>query len=149
MSQGYASAGLPLDLPWKLWTPTLVDITLGNGTQVARFVGESGGLIVAHYELLFGSSTTIDGGNPTISTPLTASASYTTPRNHLGPAYMNDAGSTAFPGMVRLESATTFSLSVFNPSGTHVENISVSATVPMTWEDGDLLSFTAIFEAAA
>lgn len=149
MSQSYASAGLPLDLPWKLWTPTLVNITPGNGTQVARFVGESGGLIVAHYELLFGSSTTIDGANPTFSTPLTASASYTAPRNHLGPAYMNDSGSNAFPGMVRLESSTTFSVSVWDATNPHVSNVSVSATVPMTWADGDLLSFTAIFEAAA
>ena len=135
---------------WTTWSPSYTNLTIGNGTVVARYRPAKHGddTIIAVFELLFGSATTIDGGNPTISTPVTAASSYTTPRHHIGPAYIQDTGSLARPGMVRLESTTTFSVSVFDASATYLSNASITATIPMTWTTGDLLSFTATFEAA-
>lgn len=149
MSQGYASAGVLDPEEWQDWTPTYANFTLGNGTMIARYIlAEAGRLIVARLDLTFGSTTSIDAQNPTFSTPVIASSAYTFPRNHVGSAYINDAGSDAFPGQVRLESASTFSVSVFRADSTYASNDSLAAAVPMTWAENDGLSFTVDYEPA-
>ncbi len=147
MSQGYASEGLPLNLPWKLWTPTYENITVGNGTEVARFVGEPGGLIVAQWMLTFGDSTTM-GSTHTISLPLPSDISFTALRLNLGPALLFENGGTLTHGYVKRTTATLVALRVFTAGSTYLQEAVLTATVPHTWGTLDIASFNIKYEAA-
>lgn len=131
---------------WQTWTPTYTNLTVGNGTVVSRYV-QIGKTIHAVFEITFGSTSSM-GTGPTISLPVTAASTYTTPRHNLGPAYILDAGTIAFQAAVRLESTTTASVGVLAAGATHLTQANITATVPMTWTTSDLLSFTASYEAA-
>ena len=133
---------------FKSWIPTYTNLTVGNGTIVARF-NEEGNRVIGYWELVFGSTSSIDGTNPMISLPVTATSLYTFPRHAVGPGQVFDtSGGATFPGVVRLESATQFSIAVFNAAATYLSNRNLTATVPMTWATGDILSGTFVFEGA-
>ncbi len=145
MSQSYASAGIPLDPPWRDWTPTYVNFTLGNGTVVARY--KPGNLIVARFNLVFGSTTTIDGTDPRFSMPVLAASDYDF-TDVLGVADMHDAGADQYPGVVRAFDTNEFIITASEVTGTYGHHIAISATVPFTWATSDTISFLAIYEAA-
>ena len=132
---------------WKTdWTPAYVNITVGNGVVVARYV-EIGDFIVAQYMLTFGTTTTM-GSSPTISLPVTADTSFTALRMNLGSAILFEDGIGLKHGFVRRVDSTTVRPFVFKADGTYLESDLVSATVPHTWGTNDILSFTIIIEKA-
>ncbi len=136
---------------WTTWSPSYTNLTIGNGTVVARYRPASAGddTIIAVYELTFGSTTTIDGANPTISTPATAASTYTFPRTVAGPALaFDDTAGATFTAQVRLESSTTFSIAVHNAAATYLSHRNLDATVPFTWAVDDVFSLLATYEAA-
>ena len=139
----YIDAMVGLD--WQAWTVTYGNLTLGNGTEVARYV-EIGDLIIAQYSLVFGSTTTIDGSAPTISTPVTAAAGAS--HYAVGQALIEDSGVGWFDASVKLESTTTFKIQVGGAAGTYVTSVSISATVPITFTTSDKIGFVAIYEKA-
>ncbi len=134
-------------ITWTDWSPTPTDLTVGNGTEVARFT-KANKLIVAHYSLTWGSTTSIDAGNPKISLPVNASAQYDFPHVEVGLTRFVDSGTGTFIGRCRLESASTFSFGASDATSTYLTTTSISATVPMTWTTGDRMNFMAIYEAA-
>ena len=146
-SIGLLVVGQITGLPWRTWSPTYTNLTIGNGVVVARY-SRIGDLVVAVFELVFGSTTTVDGAGPTVSLPVTAASTYTFPRHGVGAAYVHDTGTAVFTAQVRLESSTTFSVGVHDATATHLTHAGIAATVPMTWTTNDLLSFTATYEAA-
>ncbi len=150
MSQSYASAGVedPSHGTYEDWTPAYTNITVGDGDVVSRFVELPGGFIAVHYELAFGSSTTIDGTGPTISTPVTAASHYTDNQNWIGGSMIVDTGTSFFTGIVRFSTVDRFEILALDTSQAHVRGAELSATVPMTFADGDFLSFGARFERA-
>ncbi len=150
MSQSYASAGIPLDPDWQDWTPTLVNMTKGDGTITSRFVqtpSAGAELIVAHFDFTLGSTSTI-GTGPTISVPVTASSTYLFPLNHVGGAVLENTGTETLIGKVRLDSATTFAIVAQRITVNFIRDDSLSATNPFTWASGDVIAFTAKYEAA-
>jgi hypothetical protein len=133
---------------WRTWTPNYTNLTVGNGTVVAR-VAEIDGLIEVRYRLDFGSTTTIDGTGPTISLPVTASTTGIDANGPpLGLASMKEAGGAHSVGQTFLPSSTTFEIFVTNTAGTYGLPASVTATVPFTWGENDIFAFTATYEAA-
>lgn len=129
------------------WSPSYGNLTVGNGTVIARYA-RAGNVIHAWYQLTFGSTTSIDATNPTISLPATASSSYTVSRTFLGHAYLFDTGSANYDGKVRLQSTTTVSIGVDAAGSTYVQQNNISASAPHTWATGDIISWYAIYEAA-
>ncbi len=150
MSQSYASAGIedPSHGTYKDWTPAYTDLTVDNGTVVSRFTELPGGLVIVHYELEFGSGTTIDGTGPTISTPVTAASTYSDNQNWIGGAMILDSGTSFFTGVVRFSTADRFEVLALDTSQAHVRGDELESGVPMTWTTGDKLSFGARFERA-
>ncbi len=134
---------------WQTWTPTYTNLTVGNGTVVARYT-QDGKTVVAVFELTFGSTTTIDGTGPTISSPVTATSAYTDiKRIWAGGGLVQDATAFAtFPAFVRFPTVTTLEVLLHNTAGTYGKGSQPSATIPMTWAVNDILSFTATYEAA-
>ncbi len=141
---GYMDAIVGLD--WTTWTPTYTNLTIGNGTVVARYV-QIGDTVIAYYDLTFGSTTTIDGTDPTISKPVAALAGYgsTVP---FGSARLLDSGSADHVGSVREIIGTNFNVQVDKVDGTYTVATAISATVPFTWTTNDKLVFIATYEVA-
>ncbi len=149
MSQSYASAGIPLDPVWQTWTPTFTNLTEGNGTVIARYV-QLGKVIHARFEITFGSTTTIDGSGPTISTPVTATSAFADDRNNIGGVYILDSGTGVFLGAMRLSTIDRFQPLVLNhqTNVTYIRDDVLTSAIPMTWTTSDMLTFTATYEAA-
>lgn len=125
---------------WTDYTPTTT-FTEGNGTIVARY-SRVGNTVRVFFEFTLGNTSSVPA-NPTVTLPpglAAATATYTFPRNHVGQAYLFDTGGSpnARPGLVRLESTTTVSVSAIDASATYAANASVSSTVPFTWATGDI-----------
>ena len=133
---------------WKAWTPTLVELTKGNGTIVARYT-QVGGLVVARFEWTFGSTSAIVSSANTVSLPVTASSTgYTDAADPLGTVTIRDAGTDTFTGLLEFASTTTVQTRVHKADATYTKSAGITSSVPMTWTTNDILAFVAIYEAA-
>lgn len=128
------------------YTPTLTNVTLGNGT-VAGAYQRVGRYCVVGVHLGFGSTTSVSGLIG-IGLPFTASTGLTTrsiPNFALG-----DTGVTTYlsAGIVA-ESYTKVDLYVVNAAGTYANiGTGTSATVPHTWGNTDEIYGTVIYRIA-
>jgi len=127
---------------WTAWSPSYAGITVGNGTVEASYM-QLAKLVVCHYRLTWGSTTSFSG-TPQVILPV---ASYGYALNDtLGDAafYDSSVGSASRePGGVFYSSSDeVFFVRASTTSGT------VNATSPFTWATGDTLSFTATYRAA-
>lgn len=127
--------------PWQAWTPTYTNITVGNGTVSARYQ-QIGKLVNVEYRLIFGSTTTI-ASPARISPPSTIYLAQYFAFNGV----ILDNGVAAYKMWVDPPSNSLFELAVETATGTYVGAAAVSATVPMTWTTGDILTFRATYEA--
>ena len=133
-------------LPWKVWTPTYANLTIGNGTVVARYV-QIGSLVVARFEWTWGSTSSWDSTAATITLPIAMHASGYTDTNPIGVANFRDTGTNSFVGWAEVSSGNV-ALRVQNASGTYTTMSAPSSTVPMTWTTNDILAWTVTYEAA-
>jgi hypothetical protein len=140
-----ASGIIQLEPAWLAWSPTLTNLTLGNGTIVARYT-RVGDLVTAHFTFTLGSTSAV-GSNPFVTLPVTA-ANYTFGRNVVGTGYILDSGTADFSAVARLRSSTTASWSALNASSTYLRQVNLSSTIPMTWTTSDVLMFAITYEAA-
>lgn len=137
----------PTDGSWTTWSPSYANLTVGNGTVVARYF-QVGKLVVARWTITFGSTSTM-GTGPTVSMPVTAaSTGYVLADHSLGPCSILDSGTARFEGQVYYNSTTTVLLTVSTASGTNLTQGQITSTVPMTWTTSDKVSFLATYEAA-
>lgn len=127
---------------WAAWTPTFTNFTLGNGTQVARYV-QIGDTIICYWKVDFGSSTAVSGA-VTISAPVTAHTSAVS-RLSVGTARFTDNNGSTFAGQATLSSSTVLALSWVDTNGA-VQT--TSSTTPFTWVTSDTISLSATYEAA-
>lgn len=132
---------------WTTWSPSYSNLTVGNGTVVARYT-QIGKTIIAHFEFTLGSTSAV-GSNPGISLPVSMSATYLNTLNVVGWCQCNDDDGSVFYGPVRINtSAEQFRPVVGSAGGTYLGQTSITATVPMTWTTDDTLVFSATYEAA-
>jgi hypothetical protein len=137
-----AAAGSQLDGDfggiWETYTPSNTNITVGNGTQAARFT-RIGDTIHWSYELLWGSTTSF-GGTIQVGLPAAALSSF----KHAGGGVIEDAGTRDF--LAGLMTANTTSVFVIHSESGNVGR--VDATNPMTWTTSDRLVVGGTYEAA-
>lgn len=131
---------------WTTWAPTYANLTIGNGTVVARYI-QVGKLIVCYWAFQLGSSSAV-GTNPEVLVPVAASSSILFPRNTVGALGIEDVGTAQFQGQVQLTSTTVFGLFVTGVGGTYATKTAITASVPMTWVTTDFMWFSALYEAA-
>ncbi len=133
---------------WGTWVAAYVNLTVADGTVVSRFV-QIGKTVHAKFELTFGATTTIDASAPTISVPVTSTSLYTNElRLWIGGAQLLNSGFATHPGLARLASTSTFEVMVYKADATYTTIVPISATVPHTWGEFDVLSFAATYEVA-
>jgi hypothetical protein len=120
---------------WTSWTPTLTNLTLGNGTLAAAYrrVGKTGDL---RFAFTLGSTSAV-GTNPQFSLPFTLNSTIASSGLQLiGPATLVDSGTARRMGAIQADTSTTVSIIQINATPAVA---SITATSPWTWTTGDML----------
>jgi hypothetical protein len=132
--------------PWQAWSPSYTNLTIGNGTVVARYQ-QIGKLVNVYYRLVFGSTTSFTS-YPLISTPVTAAQSDLL---FSGTSMLADASAgTIFSGLVWSELGGN----AFQPLMNRVDStysyvaFLTANTLPMTWTTSDVMLMRYTYEAA-
>jgi len=131
-----AASGETTGLKWggtyAAFTPTRSNITVGNGTEIARYqkVGKTTNVF---YQLTLGTTSSI-GSTPSITAPTTPAQSVF----YAGFTMMQDTGNTTYFGSVLILGGTAYPQAQV-ASGTYTNAANVSATVPFTWGNTDVL----------
>jgi hypothetical protein len=135
----------PAHTAWTDWSPSYANLTVGDGTVVARYT-QIGKTIVADFTFTLGSTSAV-GTGPTVSLPVNANTSnYTLGLNLVGTALMGGVTATPRTGMVRLATGQVMEPFAQTSSGTYTQIVGVTAAVPLTWATGDVLYMRAIYE---
>lgn len=127
---------IPYDVDATSYTPTLTNVTLGNGA-IAGIYQRLGSYVVFGVHLSFGSTTSVSGLIG-ISLPFTAAAGAST-RSLVNLAYA-DTGTNTFNGIGQiLENATKMDCYAILTNATYASIAAspTSATVPHTWANTD------------
>lgn len=120
---------------WQTYTPTLTNITLGDGTLYGEYI-DIDGLIFARAKLTLGSTTVISS-DPRIGLPVTATDEGS------GSAYFVDASTSAlYPALARHGTTQFIPRTGASPSAL------LTATVPFTWDEGDIIRCSATYRRA-
>lgn len=139
---GAAWSGVgPTSGAWRSWTPTLTNMTQGNGTVVARYM-RVGRMITYKFQFTLGSTSTI-GTNPTFSVPVTAAAQGELDMCHT--RLLDNSPFTRYFGWS--VGATTSTIQI----GQSVIDtlVSITATDPFTWAVNDQIFVSGTYEASA
>lgn len=125
---------------WTAYTPSNTNVTVGNGTQTARYA-KIGKTVFVSYRLVWGSTTSFVG-SPTIGLPSTTNSFV------MAPALLTDSGTSNFYGSIdALSGSTGVSPRSTTVSGSTVRHDSfVNATTPFTWTTNDVLAFSLTYE---
>jgi hypothetical protein len=138
-----ASTGLKWDNDaWTSFTPTITNLTLGNGVLNARYK-QIGKTVIFSIVVTFGTTTSI-AGSLTFTKPVTSQAGNTLD----GYCVYNDSGTDWILGYFIDTSATTFAITAANASVTYVKSTTLSSTVPFTWTTNDNIRINGTYEAA-
>ena len=128
---------------WSSWTPTLTNMTLGNGTVTAKYI-QIGKTVTARFRFLLGSTSAI-GTSPTITLPVTSADVSTL--GILGNGF-GTSNATAYYLSARRDSSTTSQLVAWNSAGTYLTTTGITASVPNTWTTNDYIDIYMFYEAA-
>lgn len=121
---------------WTAYTPTLTNITLGNGTVTARYV-QIGKLVIGSVNFTAGTTTTYAAGNLSISLPVNAQGIATA-----GTGSVNN-GTGASRRLINVQSSAASAAVAFTYEGNTVTN-----TVPFTFGTSSQILFQFMYEAA-
>jgi len=131
------------DVVWTDWSPTLTNLTLGNGSVLAKYQ-RIGRVIFYRFQFTYGSSGSAVGTNPQFSLPVAAAAG-NGDTDVFGDCNYKDTGTANYRGQAWFVSATTARI-VYFPAGGAAAN--VTATAPHTWASTDVIYVTGFYEAA-
>lgn len=135
---------------WQSWTPTITASggggpAIGDGTYACKYT-QIGKTVICRFSITLGSTTTFGSGIVRFSVPVTPENSG---KIGVGSAYIEDAGSQAYLGMVELTPSTsTIEFSYHSTSGSGRSSyVSGSLGQPFTWGVGDYINATFTYEA--
>jgi hypothetical protein len=124
------------------WTPTVSGITTGNGTTVARYI-RIGKFITGYYRFTLGSTSAVTG-RIIFTLPVTP----ITGDYRIGmTAFAVDTGVAGYTLAADTAGADLY-MNAVTTSGTYAAWAPTSATVPITWGNGDYISIQFFYEAA-
>lgn len=123
---------------WQAFTPSFTNVTVGNGTVIAKYV-QIGKTIIGRVGFVLGSSSSVSG-SVSFTLPSPANTDYA--NNYpIGQLYIEDTGVTGYMGYIQAVGSPTVIASLFamNASATYVtvSGSPVNATTPFTFAAGD------------
>jgi len=134
--------GLVWTVYTPIWTASVTNPSIGNGTIVGRYK-QIGKTTFVSMKLTMGSSTTFGSGNWHVTLPVTA---VNTDAVILNTVFYQSSGSHFYQGMSWTVAYPTYVILVVNQGAT--ESLGVTDTIPFTWASGDTLTITGSYEAA-
>jgi hypothetical protein len=141
-----AASGAATGLSWSgastSFTPTLTNITLGNGTSTASYV-RVGNLICLTGKITLGSTTTIAAGAK-ISLPVNAKLA----KVQSASVHYQDTGTNDIVGFFLIDAVSTARFYVIDASATYSVYQGISATIPFTWASTDEIIYNLVYEVA-
>lgn len=143
ISQSWIGQGIPQ--AWLAYTPTLANITLGNGTSVGAYI-QIGKTVHFRWTFTYGSSGSAVGTAPTFTLPVAPTGMTANGGWMYGQAY--DASGQGYPICAVYVSSSTMLLKCFNATFTYVLNDTITATVPFTWANGDIIQISGTYNVA-
>jgi hypothetical protein len=144
---GFSGTGTG-DGTWTTWTPTLTNLTLGNGTKTGRYM-QIGKTVHFRFSFKLGSTSAV-GTAPSFSLPVTAAAAVSTEANSepLGNVVFVDSAVSRYTGICVLSGTTDGLIYNLAVNGTYPTFNNVTATTPITWGTSDEITVTGTYEAA-
>ena len=124
---------------WTSYTPTVTNITLGNGTLVGKY-HQIGKTVHLYVKLTFGSTTSFSGSNPGFTLPINNADSTGQVQVAGG---ISDAG-VLYPAII-LISQTLFNCYTMQ-NGSFLPYAAMNSTSPMTWTTNDYLTVRFTYE---
>jgi hypothetical protein len=142
---------------WQTWTPSYTNVTVGNGTESAKYV-KIGNYVSGKYILTLGSSSAI-GSAAAITLPTTPTGDYIADQI-LGNATFIDTGNAVYIGIIAFSSPNTVifrTIAVTTTIPSTPINFAVNAkvnatqnltsTAPFTWGTGDSITCNFFYES--
>ncbi len=133
------ATGLKWGGAWSDWTPTLTNITKGNGTTVARYI-QIGKVVHFYFRFTMGSTSSM-GSAPYFSLPSTPAYAF------MATSQIGDYGTTNYIGMSDVSGANVY-LAAQYAAATYIYYIFVNSTTPMTWTTNDSIAVWGTYEVA-
>lgn len=130
---------------WRTYTPTIANLTLGNGTNVGAYT-TIGQTVLFRWTFTLGSTSAV-GTAPTFTLPIapagmTAAVGWITGK-------MNDNSATQpYPLTANFVSGSTMLLHSINASFNQALDDTITATVPFTWAVSDVIQVGGSYEMA-
>jgi hypothetical protein len=130
---------------WIPYTPTLTNMTLGNGTINAAYM-RTGKTVHVAFRFLLGSTSSIGAsGGKSVSLPLTVKDTNYAIFDVMGVGTANYPGIT--PILPVFYIGNTVLLLAQRVNTTYIDTPDISNTIPFTWVAGNTLSFHLTYEA--
>jgi len=129
---------------WTTWSPTVTNVTKGNGTEVARYC-QIGKTVFFEYSFTLGSTSSITN-SVVVSAPVSYKGSLTFAP--VGNVLSEDKDTTFYSGSVLLQASTNNLLPYADlSSGTYATQQNLNTTVPFTWANTDRFFMSGSYEA--
>jgi hypothetical protein len=144
-----AASGQATGLQWggtyTAYTPTLTNLTIGNGTLSAKYL-RVGKMCHVEISVVFGSTTSITGAGPQITVPFNAAVlgNY----HYAANTTFQDSGTANTIGGAVFVSVNSLYLVALLTNGTYMAESAVTATVPFTWTTNDRITISHVYEVA-
>lgn len=144
----------PLPQAWTSYTPTVTNLTTGDGTLASSYV-QFGKTVIYRGRFTFGSTSSV-GGVLTVTLPVTAKGSTYATREPLGVGMVFDNNvSETYLTTVIYASTTTVKLTVLttrsgaNPVfNDNSASRDITTGTPIAYATSDIITWEAIYEAA-
>lgn len=157
-SFNWSNAGVPFvnSLPiretrWLFWTPQFTNLTVGDGTLLAKYKISGDRMIDFHMTFQLGSTSAVSTSPfatlPIASTSSAYSAGASPQFSTIGPAKLLDSAVAVYTGVTRLVSTTEFALIAIGTGGATATDTTITSTVPLTWAVGDAMFGVGNYEA--
>jgi len=129
---------------WTSWTPTRVNITVGNGTEKA-FYKQVGKTVIARYVFTCGSTSSI-GGTVRVSYPVTPNADMLVDDMPVGYGTILDAGNNLYSAMCFDDNGLGVNITLIGTGGTYAVPSATNAA--FAFGTNDRIAAYFIYEAA-
>lgn len=131
-----------LDTPgaWTTWTPVWTNLSVGNGIVTARY-NKVGRNVFGYLQINLGSTSTVTGD-------VNATLPYANALASSGAAYFADAGVGNYLGKWIVSGGSIY-FRAQSVSGSYLQQINLSSTVPFTWTTNDQMMATFMYESSS
>lgn len=144
------AAGFPTDAVFEAWSPTVANLTIGNGTLTTEYM-QVGKLVFCKVQFVLGSTSAV-GTAPQISLPVAAALATGEARTVGMGRIWSDSPSDPiyYTDVLVIEDSGTdyMELWALNAAGTYLTNTAITASVPVTWAEADTFEAFFAYEAA-